>query len=517
MSTLTIKYKTPKHIYDFEIVIDDSVSNTIVCQPIQLNPFVYGNDEDIDTIIYPGSVDIEFSILYKVPSDPPNPFQEFNWSMLDSNAEYYRLNSVLAFEGTVVTIDRDGSEYMKGYIDSGKINGNYENKSFTLTVLSDFGKLKSLDPRALDPADYLSPPYDVSPGQQVLFTDLLLTLIQEVYPSITQVVLMSDVYSETVYTLLGVPQSVGAGYFGTFNYHYIGTSSLYESAAEIVKDILAAFGCVGVVIGNKFLMQSRFYYSQTKVTILKSQFVKGKGPAPFSSSKMDGMKVIVRPGGTFLTYEQWYGSIEKWIGVDGISGNFQLGETINWVGGNAKIEQLDISGTTGAIKIVTISSSDALADNETITGLTSGATASINGSTVGTEILNQENIEVLEIIAVGGDPPGVDGGTYPLLVRNIWLYIPAFITGLGYDTWVTSVRNSFYVTGGTKKPLWQCIADEIWALIQYDRIVYSTDVDGVDWEYNKYYSFQDSTLSLRPRKISFDDTTDTTNLELIQG
>ncbi len=125
--------------------------------------------------------------------------------------------------------------------------------------------------------------------------------------------------------------------------------------------------------------------------------------------------------------------------------------------------------------------------------------------------------EVIELIAVGGDPPGVDGTVYPLLVRNIWLYIPAFITGLGYDTWVTSVRNSFYVTGGTKKPLWKCVADEIWALVSQNRIIYDASVDGVEWEYNKYYTFENSTLKLRPRKIYFDDTTDTTKLELIQG
>lgn len=450
MSTLNITYQTPKHKYDFEIEIDDSVTKTITCSPIELNPFVYGNDEDIDTIIYPGSVSIEFSILYKVESTPPNPFGgDFNYDSGASESEYYRLNSALAFNDTVVTINKDDVEFLKGYVDPQGIGGSYERKSFELTILSDLGKLKDLDPRDLDPADYLSPPYDVSPGQQVLFTDLLLTLIQEVYPSINQVVLMSDVKSETVYTLLGVPQSVGAQYFGTFNYDYIGAASRYDNAADIVKDVLAIFGAVGIVIDNKFIMQSRFYYSQTTVTILKRQFVKDKGPTPYSSQKLEGLYVLVMPGGTSLTYEAIYGTVE----------------------------------TDGSYNVI-----------------------------------NSDEVETIKLIAVGGDPPGVDGTVYPLLVRNIWLYIPAFITGLGYDTWGTSVRNSFYVTGGTQKPLWQCVADEMWDLVSQNRIVYAAEVDGVDWEYNKYYDFDAvDSPKLRPRKLYYDDTTDTTKLELIQG
>jgi len=450
MSTLNVSYQTPKHLYEFEIVIDDTIEKTIYCLPIALDPFVYGNDEDIDTVLYPGSVNIELSIINKVPTVPPNPFgDDFNYNSATNDLEYYRLNDALAFSDSAVTVNRDGVEYMIGYVDTQNIGGNYEKKSFRLSVLSNFGKLKDLDPRTLDPADYLSPPYDVSPGQQVLFTDLLLTLIQEVYPTVTQVVLMSDVKSETTYTLLGVPQSVGAQFFGTFNYDYIGAASRYEKASDIVKDVLAIFGAVGVLIGTQFIMQSRFYYSQTTVTILKRQFVKEKGPIPYSSQKLEGLQVLVRPGGTSLTYQELYGTVY----VD---------------------EDFNI-------------------------------------------IQDEETVEVIELIAVGGDPPGVDGTVYPLLVRNIWLYIPAFITGLGYDTWVTSVRNSFYVTGGTKKPLWKCVADEIWALVSQNRIIYDASVDGVEWEYNRYYTFENSTLKLRPRKIYFDDTTDTTKLELIQG
>lgn len=282
-----------------------------------------------------------------------------------------------------------------------------------------------------------------------MFVDLLLILIQEVYPTVDQVILMSDVKSETTYTLLGVPQSVGAQFFGTFNYDYIGAASRYEKASDIVKDVLAIFGAVGVLIGTKFYMQSRFYYSQTTVTILKSQYLQDKGPVPYSSQKLEGLQVLVMPGGTFLTYQELYGTVYA-------------------------DEDFNI-------------------------------------------IQDEETVEVIKLIAVGGDPPGVDGSVYPLLVRNIWLYIPAFITGLGYDTWVTSVRNSFYVTGGTKKPLWKCVADEIWALVSQSRIIYDVSADGVDWQYNKYYTFANSVLQLRPRKIYFDDTNDSTKLELIQG
>lgn len=516
MSTLNVNYITPKHLYSFEIEIDDSVEKTIPCNPLELSPFIYGNDENIDSVIYPGSVKIKFSIQYKVPSVPPNPFgDDFNYNSLTTNAEYYRLNNVLSFYDANVTISKDGVEIMKGYIDKGAINARYEDKSFTLNVLNNFGKLKDLDPRTLDPADYLSPPYDVAPGGQVLYIDLLLTLIQEVYPSITQVILMSDVKSETTYTLLGVPQSVGAGNFGTFNYDYVGPSSKYEKATDIIKDILAVFGCVGIVKENKFLMQSRFYFSQSNIKIYKRQFVQGKGPSPFTSEKLDGLQILCTPNGTTILYEQWIGKFEAWIGIDNFVGSFILGEIITWSSGSAVIKALDLNVTYGTMKIENIGSSAVPVDGESFEGATSGATGQFNGPYQ--QILNMDNIETLKMIAVGGDPPGVDGTAYPLLVRNIWLYVPAFITGLGYDTWVASVRNSFYITGGTKKALWKCVADEIWDRIKKDRMVYKTDVEGVNWEYNYYYNFEDGSLQLRPRKISYDDTSDTTSMELIEG
>ena len=520
MSTLNITYRTPKNIYGFEIVIDDAEDKTITCSPINLYPFEYGNDEEIDSNIFPGSVQLEFTILYKVPSTPPNPFGNYNWSMVDSNLEYYRLNKALAFSDTTVTITKNGTSIFSGYISTNDISGSYENKSFRLKVLSNFGKLKYLDPRTLNPTNYISPPYNVNPGQQVLFTDLLLKLIQEVYPSINQVVLMSDVKSETTYSLLGVPQSVGAGNFGTFNYYYVGPASRYQKASDIIKDILAIFGAVGIVYENKFLIQSRFYFSQTKITISKNQFVRGKGPTPFISKKLTGMNVQVLPGGTSLEYNSDYGNIKYEVVIkDLTSGNFNKNETITWEGGNAKIIEIYINGSAGTLIIETFGEANVGLNNNTRISGAGGATALLDGNPKDyfSENDYENNIEAIKLIAVGGDPPGINGSVYPLLVRNIWVYIPAYINGLGYDTWAPSVRNSFYVTGGTKKPLWKCVADAIWNINKEDRSVYGTDVNDVNWLFNKFYNFEDGSLNLRPRKISYDVTNLITKMELIEG
>lgn len=500
MSTINLKYRTPKSLFDFVLTIDDSISRTIECKPLTMNPFIYGNDEIIDTVIFPGSVSIDFTILTNVG---------FN-SAADSL--YFELNSSLAFHDTTVEVLKDDSEFFYGYVNKKNIKSNYETKSFGLEILSDFGKLKDVNPKVLDYEDYTSAPHE----GKVLLTDLLLKLIQEAYPSLNTVILNTDIYSQTNFPdLLAVDWIASAQYFGAFNYDYIGAASRYNNAAEIVRDVLNIFAAVGVLIGDTFYVVSRFYFTQTTQTIYRREYVQDLGPKHFYSSAIKGLQVLVRPAGTYLTYEHWYGGVIKQISYKDLSGNFIIGETISWADGSAEILDYYGEGTTGTMLIKNISVSNGLASGETFTGSSSGATAKQSGNNY--SLQNSEEVETLENVMVGGDPPGIDGTVYPLLVRNIWILVPGFVAGLGNEQWITSVRNSFYITGGTQKALWKCVADKLWDLISQNRIVYETDVKGIDWSYNKYYVFENSTLKLRPRKISYDHTNDTTKIELIQG
>lgn len=523
MSTINLSFKK-KSLIEFVIEVDDSIEVEKNYFGLRLEPFQYGNDQDIDTVIYPGSVTLEFTILPKQidegipnPFGDPTPYGEFGTPLAeDIDDEYFKLSDSLCFNDAEVTVTKDGTEYLVGYINKNNVGNDYGKRSITITVLSNFGKLKDLDPRSLDPDDFRTAPLDVSPGGQVLFTDVILGLLQIVYPTIDQVVLMSDIRSMTTYTLLGVPQSVGVQYFGTFNYIYIGPNARYSKASDVIKEICSLFGCVGIVMGTKFIMQSRFYYSQTTVTLLKDYYLKGKGPTILTSQKLNGMQVIVGESqDQFYLYEELYGQIGKRIDYDGGSGNFQVGESVSWENGSAIITKLATAGSAGTMELLFSGLNTSPGNNDLLTGAISGATANVNGTHQ--DLLNDEFVETIRISNIGGDPPGIDGTTYPLLVRNIWIYIPAFITGLGYDTWVTSVRNSFFVTGGTQKPLWKCVADEIWPLISSDRMVYVQEVPGVDWEYNKYYRFDTNAFRFRPRKIYFDEMNGTTKLELIKG
>lgn len=433
MSTINVKYRTPLHLYHFHIDISDELSTVYDCYPLELKPFIYGNDDDIDSVLFPGSVTMEFSLL------------GLNGANIYSETEYFKLNSAFAFSETDVLVYKDGTEAFRGYVDPKNFKSAFEDRSFTLTVLSNFGKLKEIDPRTLDYNDFFTPPGE----DKILYTDLILKLIQVVYPTINQVILMSNVQSETTFTLLGVPWIAGAQYFGEFNHIYIGENSKYEKASDIIKEVCSLFGSVGIVLENKFIMQSRFYYSQTTQVIFKRQFVKDKGPTKYSSQRLDGMQVLVKPNpSNNLVYEEIYGIVEK-------------------------------------------------DEND--------------------NVKNSDFVETIVMSTAGGDPPGIDGELFPLLVDNLWIFVPAFVAGIGNEQWTSSVRNSFFITGGTKKPLWKCVADELWTLVSSNRIIYETEVDGLDWAYNKYYTFENSTLKLRPRKISFDDVNDQTKLDLIQG
>ena len=521
MSTINVKFKNVDNdVYDFILEVDDSITVERNYFGLRLDPFQYGNDQDLDTIIYPGSVSFEFSLLPKqINSGIPNPFGDpdpyigFGTPLInDVDNDYFVLTDAFSFNDTEVTINKNGVEHFTGYIDTKNVGNDYGNRSISLTVLSNFGKLKTLDPHTLDPDDFKSYPYDVAPNNQALFVDLISKLIRVVYPTALDMQLFSNVYAETSYTLLGVPQSVNANHFGGQVERYIGTHSEYTTASDIIKDILSLFGAVGIFKDNIFTAISRFYTIPTNTILSKDNYLKSKGPSLLNTIKFDGLQIFTKSG---FTYEYLYGGIERTVNFKSGSGELIIGEIINWSTGSAKILSYSGAGTTGWIKVRLIGECLHLYNNTGFTGATSGSTAQFDGDTYDVE--NSDLVETISYPEVGGDPPGVDGAAYPLLVRNIWLHIPAFISGLGYETWVTSNRNVFYITGGTKKALWKCISDEIYDLIIQNRKVYSQELPGLNWSFGNSYSFEPNTDKFRVKKFHFDEMNGSTKIELIKG
>ncbi|QQS35779.1 MAG: hypothetical protein IPM56_16280 [Ignavibacteriales bacterium] len=436
MSVINVKFRTPTDKFHFIINVTDGDSKTYNYDGIELEPFEYGNDEDLETIIYPESVTIKFSLLPDTGSI----------AALDNR--YVQLGRSLRLNETNVTINKNGQEHLLGFIDGKTVSSTYKNKVFQITVLSNFHKLKDIDPRTLDPNDFTTPvDVVVGPGGQVLFVDLVLKLIQLVYPSVNQVILVSNIKSQTSYTILGEPWIANAQYFGDFSNNYIGSISTFTTAAQIIKEVCANFASVGILKDRKFYIQSRFYQSQSAVVLSKELLADDAGPEPIDSTRFDGLQVIVTPAGTSAVYEELYG------------------EVIKDENGNVK---------------------------------------------------NSDNVETIQLIQQGGYPPGNEG--FPLLIRNLWIYVPGFVSGIGNTQFTSSLPNSFFIiTGEAQKPLWKCVADAVWALIQKDRVVFGITMSALSWTYDTWYVFENTSVYLRARKMFYDEMKTRTRMELIDG
>jgi len=519
MSTFTVQFKGKTNTIKFEVEIDDSLTDERFYFGTLKDETIYGNDQDLDTIIYPGSVAFEFMLVPKQKGGLPNPFGDPDPyadygipSTKDINDEYFKLISSLSFKDTVVKVYKNNVEYLRGYIQKNNIGTDYSRKAIKVNVISDFSKVKDLNPKFLSTTAYQSAPNE----GKILYTDLVLKLVQEVYPLVEHVALISDVKSRTSTTFLGQPYDSTAQYLGDWNYYYVGVTSKYTKASDVIKDICFMFGCVAVVIDDTIYLISRFYFSQTTVTLSKNRYYKGDGPTLLSSQKMDALQLLVtRFPNANSQYEFIYGEATKTINYDNKSGSsFALGQTINWSGGSAVILDINQSGTSGSLKLKLSGENRGPYDNASLTS-SGGGTADVNGWFYDLE--NSENIETVYISGVGGDPPGIDGTVYPLLVDNMWVYIPGYVAGIGNERWEVTVRNSFFTTNGSLLPIWKCVGDKIWDLIKEDRLVFSQKLPGLDWAYNTYYKYDVNAFIFRPRKIYYDELSETTKIELIKS
>lgn len=442
MSVINLKSITPEHVFDIELTIDDGDANEYTYKMLKLHPFEYGNDEDIDTIIYPSNVKIEFTCA---ASDVPLHFGGGTYGEYRNfDKEYFSLINKFSFYDTAAIIYKDGVEEFRGFVDQKNKGGSFENKSFELTILSDFNKLKDIDPRTLDPEELLTLPEEES-GNTVLFIDAIKETIKLAIPTFDTVVLISDIKSQTDFYPAD-PWIAPASRFGCYSDRLWGGYTNYTNCIDLIKGICTILGCLSIYKNGVFYLISRWFKSDEEpVSLLSREFVSNSGPVPYYSKRMEGLHMEIAGNPALPSpqiHEYNYGNVEM----------------------------------------------------------------------LGDEILNDDNVEIIEMPIIGGTSPGS-----PPEIENFWILTTE---EYGDPQWINSVLDSCYggiIAYADRTALWDVIGSNIWELIQYNRLVYQLDVKGTDWQYDKFYSFEhglDETF--RARKIKYDYTTKSTNLDLIK-
>lgn len=431
--TILLKYLMPsKNVYDFIITVYDTDPNTYEFKSLKLHPWEFGQDDDIDSILYPGSVKIEFGLFGAGIQRKPG---------------YFTIINKLSFVQTSVVVKKNGVNWFYGYVDSSSIDGEYDHSKINMKIISNFAKLKNIDPHYLNPS-IISDSNPTPTGIPcAFFSKTLLETIKLVWP-ITQVIIPNDLKVTTNWTFLGQPYDSPADNWGDYAYRMWGSNPAnpYNDCISLIKAILSSLGCVGILIGDKFILQSRFYFSNETITL--TNLIKDNLPKPYRSQKIDGLQILVRPFDSLVEYEAIWGKVEK----------------------------------------------DDLGN-----------------------LLNPDRVETIFMHICAGDPPGIDGNIYPMLVRKMFVYIPEFIAGIGNGQWDLAKRNEVYSTvHPTKGPLWKVIGDSIWSDVSQDRTCFRTEVLTHNFDYDKFYKFPEHPQKFRARKIFYDDERFVTELDLIR-
>jgi hypothetical protein len=123
------------------------------------------------------------------------------------------------------------------------------------------------------------------------------------------------------------------------------------------------------------------------------------------------------------------------------------------------------------------------------------------------------DIETIILSAAGGMPP------QGIVARNIWIYVPEYVAGLGNGQWVNSVVDSFFTDklGAVHTvPLWKIVNDTIWSVCSNGRGIYNITVsDAV--KPNDFYKFDNDKDIYRIKSMKPDYCAGTTDLELIRA
>lgn len=123
---------------------------------------------------------------------------------------------------------------------------------------------------------------------------------------------------------------------------------------------------------------------------------------------------------------------------------------------------------------------------------------------------NSDTTETIEFYSAGGDLPG----TFPKRAWGLYVLIPEDVAGFGHAQWQL-VSNKFYSPKLTpRKSLWQLVVDLVWSQM-LSRVIYEVELNGVNYSYENHYKLDQSGVSFRARKITYDYQESITTLELV--
>lgn len=128
-----------------------------------------------------------------------------------------------------------------------------------------------------------------------------------------------------------------------------------------------------------------------------------------------------------------------------------------------------------------------------------------------------DEVEEIYLTQPMGAPPGIPDT--PVNQRNIWAWLPEYISGLGNGQFVPTLPNSAYIEGGSVPmgPLWRVIGDQLGQLVLRERLSVNCELFGVDYWVNPFFilpSYQNR--KFRARTIAINYQTYSTVLNLIE-
>lgn len=267
---------------------------------LSLGSFNYGFNETKDTIFYPENVSIEFSIARSsIPSGAQSPS-----SLSAFQQEYFRIINTLTFTPVTVTIWRGDRIFFLGSVDPKSVTSSYDNLSVRCTVLSDFLKLKSINPRT----DSLGLPLNTD--EKIRFQDLILWIIYAVLPQVDYISQRSELLVETGYTFLEEPVYADFDDLGAFIFDYIGSPWAHEDYISVLKDVLSTFGLVMFIYDNAVILRPRWYFPSEPFIITDKITVSGPDASGHNALALKGLCVKINRENYTFSQSYSLGAVE---------------------------------------------------------------------------------------------------------------------------------------------------------------------------------------------------------------
>lgn len=264
---------------------------------MEIGSFKVGANNDSSELIYSAS-----SIDVKIRIEERNYIEWFNLMKELKNTQQ-RLSIITAVDFTCV-LELNGSPIWSGVLMPQNISGKLRNREIDLTFVDYMSRLKIADPR--------ENPLSLNLSEKYLVTDIIYQLLNMFnfvgVPDVcTQVVSLSNYEAEAD----GVEATRGFEHFGIFASNYFRSDDLYTDCSQVLKSLLASFGCIGLLgLDRIFYIIPRRYSGQQKINLLKEKRKDDDIQGEVILAKK-GLKVNVYTGspGVFQTYN--YGNVSS--------------------------------------------------------------------------------------------------------------------------------------------------------------------------------------------------------------